>query len=197
MTNSPSHDSGDEELGAVGVRAGVRHGKDALLGVLELEVLVGELLTIDYSAPSLSDNRPAAQRERGLAEGTGLHTGLATGAVALGEVAALDHELLDDTVERRSLVAEALLSRGQSAEVLDRLGYGLAVETHDDATDRLIAVRDVKVHLVGDLGTLGRGHGLREEEHADAQQQHGRQEQTPDAEHPEQRADALYTRNMR
>ena len=41
-------DSGDEELGAVGVGAGVGHGQEALLGVLQLEVLVGELLAVDY-----------------------------------------------------------------------------------------------------------------------------------------------------
>lgn len=40
---------GDEELGAVGVGTSVGHGKEALLGVLELEVLVGELLTVDCS----------------------------------------------------------------------------------------------------------------------------------------------------
>ena len=33
-------DGGDEELGAVRVLAGVRHGEDTRLGVLELEVLV-------------------------------------------------------------------------------------------------------------------------------------------------------------
>jgi hypothetical protein len=60
-------DGGDEKLRAVRVGSGVGHGQDALLGVLELEVLVLELGTID---------------------------GLATSAVALGEVTALDHEVL-------------------------------------------------------------------------------------------------------
>lgn len=41
------NDSGDEELGAVGVLAGVGHGQQTGLGVLELEVLVGELVTVD------------------------------------------------------------------------------------------------------------------------------------------------------
>lgn len=42
------NDGGDEELGAVGVLAGVGHGQETLLGVLKLEVLVLELVTIDY-----------------------------------------------------------------------------------------------------------------------------------------------------
>ena len=38
---------GDEELRAVGVGAGVGHGEEERTVVLELEVLIGELLTID------------------------------------------------------------------------------------------------------------------------------------------------------
>jgi hypothetical protein len=39
--------SGDEELRAVGVGAGVGHGEKTRLGVLQLEVLVLELLAVD------------------------------------------------------------------------------------------------------------------------------------------------------
>ena len=35
--------------------------------------------------------------------------------VMVGEVTTLDHEVLDDTVEGRALVAEALLASSQSA----------------------------------------------------------------------------------
>ena len=45
-------DGGDEELGAVGVLASVGHGKKEGLGVLQREVLVGELLTVDGLATS-------------------------------------------------------------------------------------------------------------------------------------------------
>lgn len=62
--------------------------------MLELEVLVGKLGAVD---------------------------GLAARAVVVGEVAALDHELLDDAVEARALVAEALLAGCERAEVLRRL----------------------------------------------------------------------------
>ena len=41
------HDGRDEELGAVGVGAGVGHGEEERLVVGELEVLVGELLAVD------------------------------------------------------------------------------------------------------------------------------------------------------
>jgi hypothetical protein len=40
-------DGGDEELRAVGVLASVGHGEETLLGVLELEVLIRELLAVD------------------------------------------------------------------------------------------------------------------------------------------------------
>ena len=35
--------------------------------------------------------------------------------VALGEVTTLDHEVLDDTVEPRALISEALLTGSESA----------------------------------------------------------------------------------
>jgi len=44
------HDGGDEELGAVGVGAGIGHGEQERLVVGELEVLVGELLAVDRLA---------------------------------------------------------------------------------------------------------------------------------------------------
>ncbi len=100
----------------------------------------------------------------------GLHTRLATGSISLGKVTALDHERLDDTMEGRALVAEALLSSGQSAEVLGGLGDGLAVETNDNAAGRLVANGDVEVDLVGDLGALGGGGSLREADNGQADQ---------------------------
>lgn len=46
--------------------------------------------------------------------------GLAAGAVVVGEVASLAHELWNDAVEAGALEAEALLVRAQAAEVLCR-----------------------------------------------------------------------------
>jgi hypothetical protein len=67
------------------------HTEKSLPGVLELEVLIRELVAVD---------------------------GLATGSVAVGEITALDHELLDDTVESGALISETLLASGQSATVM-------------------------------------------------------------------------------
>ena len=150
-----SDDGGDEELGAVGVTTSVSHGEKTLLGVLELEVLVLEAVTVD---------------------------GLATSAVTLGEVTTLDHKVLDDTVEGRALVTEALLTSSKGAEVLSSLGDSLAIETHDNAAERLVALSDVEVDLVGDLGTLGSLGRLGEEEEAEPKEQ-GRREKATKVEH--------------
>lgn len=106
---------GDKELRTVGVLSGVGHAcrkifvsnlflvtyvmisqltQKVLLGVLQLEVLIRELVAVDA---------------------------LAASAVALGEVTALDHELLDNTVEVGALVAVALLAGSKGTEVLSSL----------------------------------------------------------------------------
>jgi len=120
-------DGGDEELGPVGVPAGVGHRHPAGAQVLQLEVLVGELVTVD---------------------------GLASGAVSPGEVSALEHKTVDDPVELGTLVAESLLAGSQSPEVLDGLGYGLAEQADDDGSLGLTPDLDVKRHLMGHLGPL-------------------------------------------
>lgn len=105
--------SGDEELRAVGVGSGVGHGQQTGAVVGELEVLVGELLTID---------------------------GFSTSAITTGEVTTLEHEVGDDSVERRALVAEALLTSAESTEVLSGLGDLLVVEGEVDATTLVLNV---------------------------------------------------------
>ena len=54
--------------------------------------------------------------------------------VSAGEVAALEHELRDDAVEGRALVAETRLPSAQLSEVFDGLGDNLVVEFEVDAT---------------------------------------------------------------
>ena len=118
-------DGAEEELRAVGSGASVGHRKDTRAGVLKLEVLIGELGPVD---------------------------GLAAGARAVSEVAALDHEVGNDAVEGGALVVEglargarALLARAEGAEVLDSLRHGLTVEAHDDAARRL-ATCTIHIH---------------------------------------------------
>lgn len=76
--------------------------------MLSLEVLVGELLSVD---------------------------GLATSSISLGEVTSLAHELGDDSVELAALEVEglaglagSLLTSAESSEVLGGLGDYIGVE---------------------------------------------------------------------
>ena len=48
MACLPWGGSGDEELGAIGVLSCIGHAKKALLGVLQLEVLIWELIAVDF-----------------------------------------------------------------------------------------------------------------------------------------------------
>ncbi len=54
--------------------------------------------------------------------------------VATGEVTTLEHELGNDAVEGRALVAESLLASAESAEVLGSLGDNIVKEVEVDAT---------------------------------------------------------------
>lgn len=92
--------------------------------MLQLKILVRELLAIDR---------------------------LAARAIARRKVAALDHELLDDSVERGTLVAQWLarlsytfLARAESPKVLGCLGNDGGVELEDDAARGLAADGDVE-----------------------------------------------------
>ena len=75
--------SGDEELAAVGVGAGIGHAQHSGVSVFELKIFVGELLSVDR---------------------------FATGAVVVGKVTPLTHELGNYTVEGGALVSESLLT---------------------------------------------------------------------------------------
>ena len=126
-----SLDGADEKLASVGVWTSVGHGKDARAGVLEAEVLVGELLSV---------NR------------------FTTTAISLGEVTALDHERRNNAVEVATLVVKrlsrftlALFASAQGTEILHGLGNDLSVKTHDNAAYFFAIGLNIKEHLVGDL----------------------------------------------
>ena len=72
---------------------------------------------------------------------------LATRAVAVGEVTALEHEVWDDAVEFAALVAEAARAGAQLLEVGGGLRHLLVEEAHRDAPTRLATDADVKVDL--------------------------------------------------
>jgi len=108
----------EEELRAIGAWAGVGHAEDAGAGVLEGEVLVSELGTID---------------------------GLTTGAIMVGEVAALAHEAGNDAVEAGGGKAKALLAGAESPEVLSSLGHNVAAKFHHHPTQGLAINGNVKV----------------------------------------------------
>jgi len=99
----------EEELGTVGVGALVSHGENTLTSVLKVEVLVLELLTVD---------------------------GLTTGAVVVGEVTTLAHELGDNPVEGGTLVTETLLTGTELPEVLLGPGNNILPQGHLDPTLR-------------------------------------------------------------
>lgn len=118
-----SDDSGDEELAAVSVRAGIGHGKKTRASVLDAEVLVREFRAVDR---------------------------LAADAGVVSEVTALDHEVGNDTVEPRTRVTEAFLASGKSTEVLNGFRNDIAVKTEHDTTEVLSVLLDIEVDFVGD-----------------------------------------------
>lgn len=140
-------------MGSIGVLSGVGHAEKASLGVLQLEVLVGELGAVDCQL--LACNQLCS---------FGIHTRLSASAITLGEVSTLDHEVLDNTVEGRVLISEALLAGSQSSEVLDCFGDSLAVETHHNAAHRLVAMADIEVNFMGNLWAFHSFSSLGEED---------------------------------
>ena len=118
-------DGGDEELGAVGVWAGVRHRQEARFSVFELEVFIGELVAV---------NR------------------LAAGAVVVGEIATLAHEIADDAVEAGAGVAETFRAGTQGQEVGSSLGNDVGEELENDASGGLATNGYVEVN-----GGVGHG----------------------------------------
>ncbi len=79
--------------------------------------------------------------------------------IAIGEVTTLDHKLLDDSMESRSLVAKALFPCAQSTEVLGGLGHRLPIETNHDSAQFLITMCDIEIDLtvaVNQAATSGR-----------------------------------------
>ena len=114
----------DEELRPVAVGARVGHREQPRARVLDAKVLVVKLPTVDRFAA-----RP----------------------VAVGEVAALQHEARNDAVEvgageaeRHARLALALFASAQRSEVLGRPGALVAVQAKDDPSGGLVVEGDVE-----------------------------------------------------
>ena len=88
---------GEEELRAICVWSRVCHAKQTALIMLQLEVFVGEVPTVDRHASC---------------------------AITLRDVASLRHEVLDDSMQHIALVGELLsiVACTQGPEVLSSLG---------------------------------------------------------------------------
>jgi hypothetical protein len=70
---------------------------------------------------------------------------LAAGTVCLGEVASLEHELGDDTVENRAFITKSMLSSCKFTEVSGGNGDYIVIELKDNASLRHIADSDVEL----------------------------------------------------
>ena len=71
--------------------------------------------------------------------------GLATGAVVLGEITALKHELGDHTVEGGTLVTVTVLASREFSEVPCGSGDDVIIQLKNDSTSRLVIDGDVKL----------------------------------------------------
>lgn len=98
------------------VGASVGHGEGASTHVLQLEVLIGKLGTVDR---------------------------LATAAIAPGEVATLTHEVGDDPVEHAALVVEGL-ARGTLA-LLSCTAATTKRDTHGRSSNEIDAISVVRL----------------------------------------------------
>jgi hypothetical protein len=71
---------------------------------------------------------------------------LAAGTVSPSEVASLDHELGNDTVENRAFITKAVLLGRKFPEISSGLGNYIVVELKNDAPCGIIADRNVELH---------------------------------------------------
>ena len=83
-----------------------------------------------------------------------LDWGCAVLTVTTGEVTTLEHEVGDDTVEGRALVAETVFTSGELTEVLRGPRDNIVEELEDDATSGLVVDGDVELILSGLVGKI-------------------------------------------
>lgn len=91
--------------------------------MLQLEILVRELGSIDGLPTSAWSCEQCANK-----------SDPEVLTVTIGKVATLNHELLDDSVERRTLISETLLTGTELPEVLGSLRDCFPIKANDNAT---------------------------------------------------------------
>ena len=113
--------------------------------MLELEVLIGELLTVDgATASTLLSHCQFQLLSTVLLRLCRMYALILKTYVAASEVTALKHELRNDTVEARANIAGALVAVGaENAEVLGRLGDNIVEELEVDAAGLGCSVKQV------------------------------------------------------
>ena len=148
-----SNDGRDDELRAVGVLARVSHREQPCLVVSQFKVLVYTRVRGDINMYTYMSHGDDTRRANAITVKLVAVDGFPARTVTAGKVAALDHELGDDTVERGSLVAKAVLACGELAKVSSRPGHDVVEEREDDATRRLVV--DVDVELGWERWSVG------------------------------------------
>jgi len=100
-----SDDGGDEELRSIGVRTSIGHGEEEWAVVLQLEVLILELLTVNA---------------------------LSASTIVTSEIASLKHEVGNHTMEGGALVATNLVTFAELRKVLGSIRNDIVIEGEVD-----------------------------------------------------------------
>lgn len=70
--------------------------------------------------------------------------GLSTSTISISEITTLNHKVVNDTMESRTLITETLFASCQLFEVFSSLRNGLTVQTNNNTTKIFITLLNVK-----------------------------------------------------
>lgn len=148
---------------SVGVRSSVGHGKDSRSSVLELEVFVGELSSVDglSSSTCFYDHSAFAingmkllvlafakyRKDRLYRSSNRRPKRKKKLTIVVGEVTTLAHETRDDTMEGRLSKSESLFTSTETTEIFSRLGGDIGTKFHCDTSRWLSTNGHIEVYL--------------------------------------------------